>query len=50
MASLDRFLQARGTKTNIKIVEEEDTEEPQKNYAMDEKFLENQTEDNEKGS
>ena len=46
MAWLDIFLQARETKSNITIVEEEDIEEPQNNYGMDEEFLEDQIEDN----
>ena len=46
---LDSFLQARETRSNITIVEEEDTEEPQNNYEMDEEFLlEYQIEDKEK--
>ena len=46
MAWLDIFLQARETKSNNTIVEEEDIEEPQNNYGMDEEFLEDQIEDN----
>ena len=34
--------------SNITIVTAEDTEEPQNNYKMDEEFLEDQIEDNEK--
>ena len=44
-ALLDSFLQARETKSNITIVEEEDIEKPQNNYEMDEEFLEDQIED-----
>ena len=49
MAWLDSFLQARETKSNIGIAEWEDIVELQNNYEMDEQFLEDQTEDNEKG-
>ena len=42
---LDSFLQARGTKSNITIVEEEDIEKPQNNCEMDEEFHEDQIED-----
>ena len=48
LAWLDSFLQARETKSNITIVQEEDIEEPQNNYEMDEEFLEDHIEDNEK--
>ena len=48
LAWLDSFLQARETKSNITIVEEEDIEELQNNYEMDEEFLVDQIEGNEK--
>ena len=40
------FLPARETKSNITIVEEQDTEELQNNYEMDEELLEDQIEEN----
>ena len=45
LALLDSFSQARETKSNITIVEEEDIEKRQNNYEMDQEFLEDQIED-----
>ena len=48
LAWLNSFLQARETKSNITIVEEDDIEEPQNNYEMGVEFFEDQIEDSEK--